>query len=102
MAAAPGFVYFLILDDLNRVDLLELIWIGVGCDHPIVQRCFPPYVEPAEANQRRSTVYEMPDSELVVLVVAVGTAATATDGERPDRLDCSAGGAWPARPGQVS
>lgn len=23
-----GFVYFLILEDLNRVDLLELIWIG--------------------------------------------------------------------------
>lgn len=23
-----GFVYFLILEDVNRVDLLELIWIG--------------------------------------------------------------------------
>jgi hypothetical protein len=23
-----GFVYFLILEDLNRVDLLELIWMG--------------------------------------------------------------------------
>ncbi len=27
-ATGSGFVYFLILEDQNRVDLLELIWIG--------------------------------------------------------------------------
>lgn len=27
-ASGSGFVYFLILEDQNRVDLLELIWIG--------------------------------------------------------------------------
>lgn len=27
-AAGSGFVYFLILEDQHRVDLLELVWIG--------------------------------------------------------------------------
>lgn len=27
-ATGSGFVYYLILEDQNRVDLLELIWIG--------------------------------------------------------------------------
>lgn len=27
-ATGSGFVYFLILEDQNRVDLLELIWLG--------------------------------------------------------------------------